>query len=530
MKILRLSSVFLLILVSSSAWSVDQTTWNRADSLMKKKDFKNAFKLSEEITKQTPDDTFGWWLRLNSSAQLASSKGQWPKECVSAANQLSKLDSKEEASSFTTAIWCLNHESNYSEMVSHIPKVIPAARSKIGDDNYGLLINTLTIAYLKLGDKKNARSILLTGLTELSGTQSALHTGYNVGELFQDDSMTIDDREEWHRLFSENLFPEKSSSPLLPAIAWNTMILTNMFVAKNKYQDGFDTISMLYPQMDTQVLNHWGFLRDQLQIQYLALKHKTKRLKELPKRTLKMVYVVIPKTRLKGNPQTKVSKFGNLDKDLVEKDIADLILSFEYFRDSFEELSGGIRWDMEVIRTNSEIQSTNLIDEKVRLVMQPSIESISPKLSEDILTTIKEADGVVIVWPGTRQPDGVLITNGGGTEWNYGTVNDPQVRLTIISDSNKKVASGNHANHPIFLYHEMFHVLEWAYHKSKFPKENHPYSRRKDWPSDYKGTTEWDFYSETFQKRMMKEDNFDRVFWKDRKEGFYGILVKEQGK
>ncbi len=528
-KLFKLAAIHFCLFVYPIL-SVDQAVWKQADSLLKKKDFKGAFKLSETITRDTPEDTFGWWLRLNSSSQLANLKGQWPRECVSAAGQLAKLDNKEEATSFTTAIWCLNHEANYAEMVTLIPKVIPVVRAKIGDDNYGLLINTLTIAYLKLGDKKNARSILMKGLTELSGTQAALHTGYNTGELFQDDTMSREEREEWHRLFSENLFKDKTTSSLIPAIAWNTLILTNMYVTKKKYQDGFDTISMLYPEMDAQVLSHWNFLRDQLYIQYLGLKFKTKRLKEIPKRTLKMVFLVIPKTRLKGNLPGKVAKFGNLDMDLEEKDLADLILSFEYFRDSFEDLSGGIHWEMEVIRTNSEIQSTNLTDEKFRFVMQPSIDSISPKLSDDVLSTIKEADGVVVVWPGTKQPAGVLITNGGGTEWNYGTETNPEVRLTIISDSNKRIASGNHANHPIFLYHEMFHVLEWAYHKTKFPKDNHPYTRRKEWPSDYKGSTEWDFYSETFQKRMLKEDNFDRVYWLGRKEGFYGILVKEQGK
>jgi hypothetical protein len=72
--------------------------------------------------------------------------------------------------------------------------------------------------------------------------------------------------------------------------------------------------------------------------------------------------------------------------------------------------------------------------------------------------------------------------------------------------------------------------MEWAYHKSKFPKENHPYTRRKEWPKDYEGITELDFYIETISKRMIKEDNLNRIYWKGRNEGFYGILVKENAK
>lgn len=268
--------IFLVCLIFSfclcPVFAVDKYIWTQADSLMKRKDFRAAFKLSESIIEKDPEDVFGWQLRLNSFSQLADTKGKWPKECVSSALKYAEIHKPEEVPSLTTAIWCLNHENQYS------------------------------------------------------------------------------------------------------------------------------------------------------------------------------------------------------------------------------------------------------------------IGSIVPQLSEDQLKTIKAADGVIIVWAGTRQPDGVLITNGGGTEWNYGTETDPEVRLTILSDSNKKNASGNHANHPIFIYHELFHVLEWAYHQSKFPKDNHPYQRRKVWPYDYQGETEWDFYSETFQKRMKKEYNLDRVYWQGRKEGFYGILVKEQGK
>jgi hypothetical protein len=497
---------------------------------LKKKDYKAAFRLSESITNETPEDIFGWSIRMQSASFLAPTKGKWPGECVFSASKLAELDSKEEANYITSAIWCLNYDSRYQEMVALIPKVIPTARTKIGDDNYGLLINVLTIAYYKLGDLKNARSILQSGINDLSGLSSAMNTGYNTQAVFKDKTMTREERENWHRLFSENLFQSNPSNPLIPAIAWNTAELTDMYVARKKYQDAFDTISMLYPDFDTQVLNHWQFLRDQLYIRYLGLKFKTKRLKESPRKVLKMVFLVVPRTRWKGELPSKVAKYQNIDSDLQEKDLAELLLSFEYFRDSFEDLSGGIHWDMDVIRTDAEIQKTNFIDEKFRFVMQPEFSSIVPTLSESILSNLREADGIVIVWPGTRQPDGVLITNGGGTEWNFGTEADPQVRLTIISDSNKTADVGHHANHPIFLYHEMFHVLEWAYYTSKFPKQNHPYSRRNEWPNDYRGMTEWDFYSETFQKRIQKEDHFERLYWQGRKEGFYGIMNREKEK
>ncbi|TGK47006.1 hypothetical protein [Leptospira bouyouniensis] len=522
--------LFSLILVTFSLDAVDQTTWAKADQLLKKQDFLSAFKLSENIIQSDPKDSFGWWLRLSSSSQLANKKGKWPEECLNSAKGHAELVPEEEPSSFTTAIWCLNQDGRYTDMVSLIPKVIPYSQKKIGNGNYGLLINVLTIAYMKLNERIKAREILYTGLTQLSGTEGAMMTGYNVGELFYDSDISMSEREKWHSLFQNNLFKENISNPLIPSIAWNTSLLTDEYVNRGKYNFAYDTISMMYPEMDPHVSGFWNFLRDQMLIKYIALKFKTKKTKEEPRRKLKMMFLVIPKTRLSEPLPNKIKQYQNIDTELSEKALSDLLLSFIYFRDSFEEITNGIHWDYDIIRTNSEIQTTNFTDESFRFVMQPSIESIKPTLSQEILDQIKTSDGVIVVWPGTKQPEGVLITNGGGTEWNYGTNSDPEIRLTIISDSNKTLASGNHANHPIFIYHELFHVLEWAYHKSNFPKKDHPYMRKNEWPRDYQGNTEWDFYSETFNKRMMTEDRMDRLYWLGRKEGFYGIKVKEEKK
>ena len=511
-------------------YAVDTETWNKADSLLKKKDYQTAYRLSETIIQNSPNDTFGWWLKMQSASQLAQNKGKWPMECVNAARHLVTLEPTKEASHIISAIWCLSHENNYKEIVSLSDKVIPAARAPIGDGNYALLVNLLSTSYLKLGDLKTARKILKQGVADLIEQPSVSQTGYNMAELFQDESMTRSEREEWQELFTNIMSKSNEKNQLISSIAWNTLLLTDMYVQENKYNDAYQAISLLYPDHDKKILAHWNFLRDQLYIRYLGLKKKTNRIKKEPKKLLNMVFLVIPRTRFAKELPPSLSKYGSLNADLDEKDLKTLLTSFEYFRDSFEDLTDGIRWEMKLIRIESEIQTTNFTDQKFRYVMQPEINSIVPNLSEDITKQIIASDAVVVVWPGTKQPNGVLITNGGGTEWNYGTDRDPQIRLTILSDSNKNKNGGNHANHPIFLYHEMFHVLEWAYHKLKFPKNDHPYMRRNEWPKDYEGSTEWDFYSETFNKRMMKHDRFERLYWKGRTEGFYGIQEKEKSK
>ncbi|TGM06159.1 hypothetical protein [Leptospira jelokensis] len=525
----KVFSLIGLIFAFSSIQAIDEETRTKANRLLEKKEYLSAFRLSDSILATNPNETFAWRLRLDASAALSNQKGKWPSECYQSAKKLGALVPEEEVTITVTAIWCLNDDGRYQDMVSLIPIVIPVSRKKIGDGNYGLLINILTIAYMKLNDNQSARNIFYTGLSELSGTPSAIHTSYNIGELFYDPEMTMDEREKWHELFKNNLFKDQITNPLIPSIAWNTSILTDEYTKRKKYNFAYETISMMYPEMDIHVSKFWNFLRDQLWIKYKALQFKTKKTKEIPRKNLKLVILIVPKTRLKGPMPAPLTQY-NLDSDLEEKSISDLVVSTEYFRDSFAEITDGIYWDFETIRTNSEIRDTNFIKDNTRYIMQPSITSIQPPLEADVLTKIKAADGVLLIWPGTKQPSGVFITNGGGTEWNFGTENDPEIRLTIISDSNKKISDGNHANHPIFLYHELFHVLEWAYHKSKFPKKDHPYMRKKEWPSDYVGNTEWDFYSETFRKRLLVEDKMERVFWFGRKEGFYGIKIKEENK
>ena len=99
-------------------------------------------------------------------------------------------------------------------------------------------------------------------------------------------------------------------------------------------------------------------------------------------------------------------------------------------------------------------------------------------------------------------------------------------RLLVISDSNKRYLDGNHANSALFWFHEIFHVMEWAYYKSPFPSAEHSYARRDAWPADYQGTTEWDFYRETYLKRFMPEDSLARFEWRSNHEGFYNRKVK----
>ena len=90
---------------------------------------------------------------------------------------------------------------------------------------------------------------------------------------------------------------------------------------------------------------------------------------------------------------------------------------------------------------------------------------------------------------------------------------DWQHRVVIMSDP--KSRSGDELDDALYIFHELFHMLEWAYPEADFPKADHPCNDRQRWPADYVGSTEWDFYQQTFAKRMLPLDRMARIRWSD---------------
>lgn len=68
----------------------------------------------------------------------------------------------------------------------------------------------------------------------------------------------------------------------------------------------------------------------------------------------------------------------------------------------------------------------------------------------------------------------------------------------VIPSSLARIGEGNYANSALFFFHEIFHVLEWAYYKSPFPSAEHSFMRRNAWPADYQGNHEG-FYNRKMQ-------------------------------
>ena len=418
-----------------------------------------------------------------------------------------------------TAIWCYGQSKKWSEIIALQGAVVPSGLARHGEGNYALVISNLALAHLETGNLQAGRRVLEQGMRQLVKSPQVVHAAYNVSKLFQDPTMRFAERQRWHFLLLEAMQQPRPNNQLADCLTANTYFGVDQGVRERKIREAHLMARTAIDRHDADMVKHWGYLRDMIQIQALALGHDLK--PSQPKRKLKMVFVVVPETRLAtGHPV-----HGNVDAKLDEADLQELLFNFRYFASAFQALTG-IGWDFKIIRHTGAVTKTTYVSDPPRSVMHPIMESITPAFSALTLREIEQSDAVTLVWAGTRQPAGHLITNGSGTEYGFPIKGKSLHRLLVISDSNKRYLDGNHANSALFWFHEIFHVMEWAYYKSPFPSAEHSYALRDAWPADYQGTTEWDFYRETYLKRFMPEDSLARFEWRSNHEGFYNRKVK----
>lgn len=429
-----------------------------------------------------------------------------------------KAPAHEAKGDLTTAVWCYTNAQNWQAALALKPKLIPSALPRVGEGNYAGMISQFANAHLGVGEPAAARRTIEEGIRQLKSSPQSIHVAYNVSKIFHDKTMPFAERQKWHRLLMSLMRLPRPQNQIADCFTANTYFGVDQGVRERKANLALAMARDAVENYDADMLKHWGYLRDMIQIQYLALKHDA-----APRRAtrkLKMLFVVVGETKLaKGHPQ-----YGNVDTRLEEADLQELLFNYRYFTSAFQALTG-VGWETKIVRHRGAVTKTTFISDSPRSVMHPDMSSMNPPFAANILKEIEASDGVTLVWAGTRQPPGHLITNGSGTEYGFPINGKNLVRLLVTSDSNKRYLDGNHANSALFFFHEIFHVLEWAYYKSPFPSAEHSFMRRNTWPSDYEGQTEWDFYRETFTKRFMPEDGLARFEWRSNHEGFYGRKV-----
>ena len=439
-----------------------------------------------------------------------------PQVCGANAEKAPEL---EKAGDPAAAIWCYGLSNHWASIVALQNKVIPSAYAKVGAGNYAIIISNVARAHLELKNLGAGRRALEAGMRQLMNTPQVVETAYNLVGLFRDETMRFAERQRWHGLLMVAMKQPRPAFQLADIFTNNVYFGVYQGIKEKKIPGAFALARDAVTHHDADMLKHWGFMRDIVQIQYLALGQEVK--PNVAKRRLRMLFVVVADTKLTNAHPTH----GNVDARLAETDLQELLTNFRLFSSAFQALTG-IAWESKIMRHPGAVRQTTYVSDPPRSVMHPVMTSIEPAFSPAIQREIASSDGVVLVWAGTRQPPGHLITNGSGTEYGFPINGKTVHRLLVISDSNKKFLDGNHANSALFFFHEIFHVLEWAYYKSPFPVAEHSYARRELWPADYTGSTEWDFYRETITKRLMREDSLNRLEWRSNHAGFHNRKVK----
>ncbi|MBL8995368.1 MAG: hypothetical protein JNM63_18630, partial [Spirochaetia bacterium] len=249
----------------------------------------------------------------------------------------------------------------------------------------------------------------------------------------------------------------------------------------------------------------------------------------------KVVLLVIPKSELSMpgsfGSKNKVSVSREITADLNAPQYEILRQGMKVFSDSQMALTGGdTEWVLtrQIVLTNHRVARGESREDPVykRFILQcSSLDQLEPSVPDAVLEELAEADIVILYWAGTEQFQGILTTNGGATEMSFKLGDRNFVRMLLIATGDEVHVR----NAPLWFHHEFFHILEWAYPECGFPRGNHPYQKRELWPKDYTGSTEFDYYRETYTKWLLPTDNLLRMEWRKRNASFWETFLKARG-
>ncbi|MDB5096126.1 MAG: hypothetical protein JWM80_547 [Cyanobacteria bacterium RYN_339] len=230
-------------------------------------------------------------------------------------------------------------------------------------------------------------------------------------------------------------------------------------------------------------------------------------------RPRKLVMLVVPRTDLvlPGPPEAPAPI--QVHRALDESQVALTREGLFWFSESFLALTDGrVGWDVSVERlegytvaAQSRVVYTR---DAYQLMAQLEPGGISPSI-QPVLDRHADADMFYIFWPGTHPGLQQHVTNGGsGTVWAKGTS-----RACLLSEGDACEPYGFY-NTLTWFHHEFFHQVEFGYWDQDFPKEPmHAWQDRPNWPADFVGEQEWDFYENVYRRRVLPLDGLDRMTW-----------------
>ena len=443
--------------------------------------------------------------------------------CGDVAVRTMRLDPERRAWHANAAVWCY-HNGQIPAKIPPLGDELLGARRVLGETAWLYAMFEVTAAFQSIGAHKRAHALLRDSVTQLLAHPEVAFFGNIAPAILETREISQAEEDQWTRDIATILRkgPNRSGAAGFRRV----LALFKLCAGDRQYAKGATSAARDAYSAGLQYLSglpgtHGG-AQDHLRIRLLATEAQSFAGKTPKRRELRLFTVVISDTEILPRVSSRTGLRLKPGPSPTPQDIARLKRGFQIFSDSILALTKGeLQWVWAgSLQYRGRLVVSKSMDDRVKwkrfVVSHPGNLAFLDPVPE--FPTLQNVDAILIFWPGVLA-DGVSITNGGVRGETIGKTHAGLFRLLFIGSPAESGANRPYDASVFWFHHEFFHQVEAAYPELKFPKlpqYDHPYHQRTLWPADYDGATEWDFYLQTYRRRVLREDNLRRLRWRER--------------
>lgn len=512
--------------------AVMNAEWQQGQDLVNAQNWVGAIEYGESLSQKYPRHHYGQYLIYIGTGNLANTNPAYWETSAKAALKAASLEPARAPAHRAHAVWCLWNLKDYAGIAAQASRLNAGAVQQIGEHNYLLQINYMTIAYVELGQLNTGARFYLRLATPYADKPAIANTANAMSALVGKSAKNLPEPEKWFSfLVGVNKVAETNGYFLSP-LAMLALELGDEFYRRRDYARALQYFTTALDANRATLATRDGFLHDELRIRQVAATWRKDNPQAKGRTERTAIMLIVPETRLnlpanaaeaerfKAGDSSAASFSAN--KKILSIAIPENQKNFQYFSDSVLALTGGeVEWKLKTIPLGgSRITAVEFhTDPRYnRWIAQAKPQFIEPSLKGSVLKQVLAADATILMWPGTAKHGEIFVTNGGITEHPWVSGDETSHRALWVTEGDKLLREGGSA---LFYHHEFFHLVEWGYYDRPFPKEDHQSQRRSEWPGNYTGTTEFDFYEQTYLKHVLPIDNLTRMEWKSGKTWLY---------
>ncbi len=523
-------TAFCAIPVNLSAASSDE--WQQGQDLINAQKWAAAMEYGESLSQKYPRHHYGPYLIYVAAGNLANTNPAYWETSAKAALKAASLEPARAPTHRAHAVWCLWNLKDYAGIAAQASRLNAGAVQQIGEHNYLLQINYMTIAYVELGQLNTGARFYLRLATPYADKPLIANTANAMQALVGKSAKNLPEPDKWFAfLVTVNKVAETNGHFLSP-LAMLALELGDEFYRRRDFSRALQYFSTALDANRATLAARDSFLHDELRIRQIAASWRKDNPQAKGRTERTAIMLIVPETRLNlpaNAAEAERYKAGDTsaasfaaNKKILSIAIPENQKNFQYFSDSVLALTGGeVEWKLKTIPLGgSRITAVEFhTDARYnRWIAQAKPQFIEPPLKNSVLKQALAADATILLWPGTAKHGEIFVTNGGVTEHPWVAGDASTHRALWVSEGDKLLREGGSA---LFYHHEFFHLVEWGYYDRPFPKEDHQAQSRGSWSRDYTGTTEFDFYEQTYLKHVLPVDNLARMEWKSGKTWLY---------